>query len=115
MGPALRLPLCGLIAAAPLWAAAWCEPPRQLQRVAADDFSAGLARWRLEAEDPRAVVTARGGVLIDVCPSCRGVWLDRGELDKLLELLEFPDDANVMYENRGAYKRQRPHLQDFFD
>ncbi len=59
--------------------------------------------------------TARGGVLIDVCPSCRGVWLDRGELDKLLELLEFPDDANVAFENRGAYKRQQPHLQDFFD
>ena len=59
--------------------------------------------------------TARSGVLVDVCPSCRGVWLDRGELDKLLELLEFPDDANVAFENRGAYKRQRPHLQDFFD
>ena len=27
----------------------------------------------------------RGGVEIDMCPSCRGVWLDRGELEKLLE------------------------------
>jgi uncharacterized protein len=26
----------------------------------------------------------RAGVLIDACPSCRGVWLDRGELDKIL-------------------------------
>ena len=26
----------------------------------------------------------RRGVLIDVCPECKGVWLDRGELDKLL-------------------------------
>ena len=26
----------------------------------------------------------RSGVKIDVCPSCRGVWLDRGELDKLI-------------------------------
>lgn len=26
----------------------------------------------------------RDGVVIDVCPSCRGVWLDRGELEKLL-------------------------------
>lgn len=59
--------------------------------------------------------TARNGVLIDVCPSCRGVWLDRGELDKLLELLEFPDDTNVAFRDRGAYKRHRPHLQDFFD
>lgn len=27
----------------------------------------------------------RGGVEIDFCPSCRGVWLDRGELDKIIE------------------------------
>jgi Zn-finger nucleic acid-binding protein len=26
----------------------------------------------------------RSDVLIDACPSCRGVWLDRGELDKIL-------------------------------
>ncbi len=26
----------------------------------------------------------REGIDIDICPSCRGVWLDRGELDKLL-------------------------------
>lgn len=74
MGPALRLPLCGLIAAAPLCAAAWCDPPRQLQRVAADDFTAGLARWRLEAEDPRAVVTAEGGVLDIATPAGLSLW-----------------------------------------
>jgi len=28
------------------------------------------------------------GVLIDVCPECRGTWLDRGELDKVLEQLK---------------------------
>ena len=27
---------------------------------------------------------SRNGVLIDVCPKCRGVWLDRGELEKLM-------------------------------
>ena len=27
----------------------------------------------------------REGVLIDVCPSCKGVWLDRGELEKLIQ------------------------------
>ena len=26
----------------------------------------------------------RSGIEIDVCPQCRGIWLDRGELDKLL-------------------------------
>jgi Zn-finger nucleic acid-binding protein len=30
-------------------------------------------------------MTERQGVEIDYCPSCRGVWLDRGELDKLIE------------------------------
>lgn len=31
------------------------------------------------------VLAERQGVEIDYCPHCRGVWLDRGELDKLLE------------------------------
>jgi uncharacterized protein len=31
------------------------------------------------------VMSERHGVEIDYCPTCRGVWLDRGELDKILE------------------------------
>ena len=31
------------------------------------------------------VMTERSGVEIDYCPDCRGVWLDRGELDKIIE------------------------------
>ena len=31
------------------------------------------------------VITDRTGVEIDYCPQCRGVWLDRGELDKIIE------------------------------
>ena len=31
------------------------------------------------------VMSDRQGVEIDYCPQCRGVWLDRGELDKLIE------------------------------
>lgn len=31
------------------------------------------------------VIADRNGVEIDYCPSCRGVWLDRGELDKIIE------------------------------
>ena len=31
------------------------------------------------------VITDRQGVEIDFCPQCRGVWLDRGELDKVVE------------------------------
>jgi uncharacterized protein len=31
------------------------------------------------------VMTERQGIEIDYCPQCRGVWLDRGELDKIIE------------------------------
>ena len=31
------------------------------------------------------VMTDRQGIEIDYCPQCRGVWLDRGELDKIIE------------------------------
>jgi len=31
------------------------------------------------------VMSERQGIEIDYCPTCRGVWLDRGELDKILE------------------------------
>lgn len=31
------------------------------------------------------LITERQGIEIDYCPRCRGVWLDRGELDKLIE------------------------------
>lgn len=37
---------------------------------------------------------SKNGVLIDTCMQCRGVWLDRGELEKL---------ANVVEENRGSW------------
>jgi len=30
-------------------------------------------------------MSERSGIEIDYCPTCRGVWLDRGELDKILE------------------------------
>ena len=31
------------------------------------------------------VMSERSGIEIDYCPTCRGVWLDRGELDKIIE------------------------------
>lgn len=34
------------------------------------------------------LMTERHNVEIDYCPSCRGVWLDKGELDKMLEYVE---------------------------
>lgn len=36
-------------------------------------------------KEPELRITERQGVEIDYCPQCRGIWLDRGELDKLIE------------------------------
>lgn len=35
--------------------------------------------------DTNLVMSERQGVEIDYCPNCRGIWLDRGELDKIIE------------------------------
>lgn len=36
-------------------------------------------------DDETLVMADRNGIEIDYCPKCRGVWLDRGELDKIIE------------------------------
>lgn len=41
-------------------------------------------RCPAECTEP-LVMTDRSGIEIDYCPNCRGVWLDRGELDKIIE------------------------------
>lgn len=66
-------------------------------------------------------MTERQGVEIDYCPKCRGVWLDRGELDKIVERGEsFSrrdrdddwDDRRSERHDRDEYDRShggRPH------
>jgi Zn-finger nucleic acid-binding protein len=39
---------------------------------------------RCPVDGSRLVQTERAEILIDACPECRGVWLDRGELDRIL-------------------------------
>ena len=39
------------------------------------------------------VMSERSGIEIDYCPTCRGVWLDRGELDKIIERSAAPASA----------------------
>ncbi|QND61578.1 MULTISPECIES: zf-TFIIB domain-containing protein [Mesorhizobium] len=36
-------------------------------------------------DDVALVMSERQGIEVDYCPKCRGVWLDRGELDKIIE------------------------------
>lgn len=78
-------------------------------------------------------ISDRQGVEIDFCPQCRGVWLDRGELDKIIERSETVispqprDDGQPRPSRTGHYdddrnrsghhgnKRRRGFLSDLFD
>jgi len=42
----------------------------------------------------------RQGIEIDYCPQCRGVWLDRGELDKIIQRTAQPESGPP---RRGGY------------
>lgn len=57
------------------------------------------------------VMTERQGVEIDYCPTCRGIWLDRGELDKILDRSPAPGaaDAAVTLREPAAPARAAPH------
>jgi len=44
-----------------------------------------MNQMRCPIDGAPLTVTERSGVEIDYCPQCRGVWLDRGELDKILD------------------------------
>ena len=48
-------------------------------------------------------IAERQGVEIDYCPECRGVWLDRGELDKIVERSFTQQPANVQPEPQHYY------------
>ncbi|WP_239494936.1 TFIIB-type zinc ribbon-containing protein [Pedobacter yulinensis] len=51
-------------------------------------------------------MSERNGIEIDYCPSCRGVWLDRGELDKIIER----SAASAQSSTPGAdFGRQEPY------
>jgi Zn-finger nucleic acid-binding protein len=78
------------------------------------------------------VMTERQGVEIDYCPQCRGVWLDRGELDKILERssqenvrppvthdprteARYEQDLRGHSEQYGYRKRKKSFLEELFD
>jgi uncharacterized protein len=48
-------------------------------------------------KEPDLVMTHRQDIEIDYCPQCRGIWLDRGELDKIVERSE-----SLMADGRSA-------------
>jgi Zn-finger nucleic acid-binding protein len=68
------------------------------------------------------VMSERSGIEIDYCPSCRGVWLDRGELDKIIERNSQQTAAPPPQQapQQGAWagkphKRRKSFLEELFD
>lgn len=68
----------------------------------------------------------RQGIEIDYCPQCRGIWLDRGELDKIIErsaaesTFNQPPMGNPFQPHGRQYGYNKPHkqkhwLSDLFD
>lgn len=57
-------------------------------------------------------MTERQGIEIDYCPSCRGVWLDRGELDKLIAESGSDSQSNYQTGDRPQFKEQRSSHSD---
>lgn len=80
-------------------------------------------------------MSERQGIEIDYCPTCRGVWLDRGELDKIIERSATvaapppPSQAEPRHQretsrdyddgrhhgHRGYPKRRKSFLEELFD
>lgn len=75
------------------------------------------------------LISHRENVEIDYCPRCRGVWLDRGELDKIIEqslnyqrpsqptrreYIDYDDDTDIPHGKHGKRKR-KSFLEDLFD
>jgi uncharacterized protein len=84
------------------------------------------------------VMSERQGIEIDYCPTCRGVWLDRGELDKIIERNSVAEQASAppppppqtqgqpwggpppqQHYGQGyhgkPYKRRKSFLEELFD
>lgn len=76
--------------------------------------------------DVELSLTDRQGIEIDYCPKCRGVWLDRGEIDKIVErsVSSGPEKGEVEDKRRGEYredderyrpKKRKSFLSEMFD
>lgn len=50
-------------------------------------------------------VTLKDGVEIDYCPHCKGVWLDKGELDKIIDAQEQETEKIEIFHQQEYYKQ----------
>lgn len=74
------------------------------------------------------VMSERQGIEIDYCPQCRGIWLDRGELDKIIERASLDLNSSnktteqtpiyndpVYREPYQKYHKKKHWINDLFD
>ena len=62
------------------------------------------------------VIAERLGIEIDYCPTCRGVWLDKGELDKVIErgaAFEAQQAPRPQAPQQPSYAPQAPQQQSY--
>lgn len=79
--------------------------------MATDELRANRTEpLRCPNDGARLVEIERSEVLIDACPECRGIWLDRGELDKILakERSASVADPDQDFFNEVEGRRDRP-------
>lgn len=57
-------------------------------------------------------MSERQGIEIDYCPACRGIWLDRGELDKLLERATTGISPGFTEPTRSVKNHHKPDFKD---
>ena len=69
------------------------------------------------------VMSERSGIEIDYCPTCRGVWLDRGELDKIIDrsvsqpapAQQYQQTQHRPQQDYSKKKRKESWLSELFD
>lgn len=74
-------------------------------------------------KEPNLVISERKGIEIDYCPECRGIWLDRGELDKIIERsqeFETKKEQPSYHQPPSGPYQQKPYkrksfLEELFD
>ena len=62
-------------------------------------------------KDVTLLMSEKKGVEIDYCPECRGIWLDRGELEKLIEKEVSYNDSH--YERKTSSRDERDYDRDY--
>lgn len=65
-----------------------------------------------ENPQPDLLMSERSGIEIDYCPRCRGIWLDRGELDKLLEKAAKESESAAPPPRTDSQQQRDPHYDN---